>query len=260
MKTRSRIRVPLRSLWRDIKYISEYLKLARIHDRYSDYTMIPKRSYIHNLMLVHRFADKLPMSELAVVECGSWRGGMSFGMVEMVPECQNFHIFDSFEGVPRPTDRDGQRAINLFDEKLLLYKRNIAPFDDMVSSLEKFGITDKVTLHRGWFSDTVHFDAIGRPVGILRMDGDWYDSTMTVLERLYDYVVDNGLIIIDDYYTWPGCSQAVHDFLSKRKATEAIQVAFGKTVFLVKNPVDFIEKLPSEEEKALRLQRNVAQG
>ncbi len=80
------------------------------------------------------------------------------------------------------------------------------------------------------------------------------------VERLYDYVVDNGLIIIDDYYAWPGCSQAVHDFLSKRKATEAIQVAFGKIVFLVKNPADFIEKLPSEEEKALRLQRNVAQG
>jgi hypothetical protein len=31
------------------------------------------------------------------------------------------------------------------------------------------------------------------------------------------------VIIIDDYATWDGCTRAVHDFLSARKAPEGIQ-------------------------------------
>jgi hypothetical protein len=51
-------------------------------------------------------------------------------------------------------------------------------------------------------------------------DGDWYDSTLTALETLFKYVAQyDGIVIIDDYYAWDGCSRAVHDFFTKYQLT-----------------------------------------
>jgi hypothetical protein len=36
-------------------------------------------------------------------------------------------------------------------------------------------------------------------------------------------VLPRGLILIDDYEMYDGCSRAVHDFLSERKAPEPIR-------------------------------------
>jgi hypothetical protein len=50
---------------------------------------------------------------------------------------------------------------------------------------------------------------------------------MICLNKFWDDVLVGGLILIDDYYMWDGCSRAVHDFLSARKATERIQEDSG---------------------------------
>ena len=62
----------------------------------------------------------------------------------------------------------------------------------------------------------------GGPIAILRMDGDFYESTMDTLNNLYDPVVPGGVIIIDDYYYWQGARMAVHDFLSQHKLIDSI--------------------------------------
>jgi O-methyltransferase len=61
---------------------------------------------------------------------------------------------------------------------------------------------------------------------------------MICLERLFDYVAVGGLVVLDDYHTWDGCSRAVHDFLSKRKAAERLRHI---------NNVAYIEKLRNEK-------------
>lgn len=88
----------------------------------------------------------------------------------------------------------------------------------------------KYKLIKGWFSDTLPGFVPPGPIGILRLDGDWYESTMTCLEALYDHVAPRGIIVIDDYYTWDGCTRAVHDFLSKRSLSIRIQQSNGVCV------------------------------
>lgn len=62
---------------------------------------------------------------------------------------------------------------------------------------------------QGWFSATVPVWAKQqRPIAVLRLDGDWYDSTILCLEHLWPLVSPGGLVIIDDYYPWDGCSKA----------------------------------------------------
>ena len=74
---------------------------------------------------------------------------------------------------------------------------------------------------------------------MLRLDGDWYESTICILENLYDKVAANGLILIDDYYDWDGCSRAVHDFLSDQKLPERIrQSRYGGVAYIVKESLE----------------------
>lgn len=50
---------------------------------------------------------------------------------------------------------------------------------------------------------------------------------MQILNNLFFKVNPGGLLIIDDYFAWDGCSRAVHDFLSQNKCTERIETAGG---------------------------------
>jgi hypothetical protein len=42
--------------------------------------------------------------------------------------------------------------------------------------------------------------AAERPIALLRLDGDLYDSTMVPLEHLYRFVAVGGWVVIDDYF------------------------------------------------------------
>ena len=86
----------------------------------------------------------------------------------------------------------------------------------------------------GWFSETLLGFEPPEPIALLRLDGDWYDSTIVCLKHLFDFVAQNGIIILDDYYTWDGCSRALHDFLSERKASERIRSYNSSVCYLLK--------------------------
>lgn len=219
--------------------------------------MIHWSVYCANIELVKHFSANLPMEKLSIVECGTWRGGMTFGILEVVPECRNIHMFDSFEGVPVPGEKDGTRAQELYNEKLLVAERNVAGYEGVLKTVSYFGYRDRVTLHKGWFEETVSPEAVGQDIGILRLDGDWYDSTIVILERLFDRVVPGGVVIVDDYYSWAGCSQAVHNFLSRRQAPEVLRVWRGVVPYIVKLPSDYLS-IPLSDAERERLSKKAA--
>ena len=224
------------NLWNRFQFRAQ----GPIFDKYRAYSMIGRRDYCANLELVSRTAAALPMQDLAIVECGTWRGGMTFGMLEAIPECRAFHMFDSFEGLPAPGPRDGQKVHDLFESKGFIAERNYASHDDVKTAITQFGYSDRVTIHKGWFEDTVTRDAVEKGIAVLRLDGDWYESTLLVLEQLFDQVVPGGIIIVDDYYSWPGCSQAVHEFLAARGAPEALRVWRNVVPYIIKLPKDHL--------------------
>lgn len=61
-----------------------------------------------------------------------------------------------------------------------------------------------------------------KKIAILRLDGDYYGSTMDALDALYDRVVCGGYIIIDDYGDFASCRNAVADFCAKRRLSPDI--------------------------------------
>ena len=71
-------------------------------------------------------------------------------------------------------------------------------------------------------------------IALLQLDGDWYESTMVCLQNLFPLVVEDGLVIIDDYGTWDGCTKAVHAYLSEHDGPEAVRYSPDGVAYLRK--------------------------
>lgn len=62
---------------------------------------------------------------------------------------------------------------------------------------------------------------------LLHIDVDIYEPTRIILDKLYDKVVDGGIIVLDDYGVFPGETQAVDDFI-RYKDIKIEQLSFSK--------------------------------
>ena len=214
----------LDSLARSISVsISDKIQRRRaraIYRRYAAYTMVPPEAFAHNLVTCW---TRAPASG-CIVECGVWRGGMSAGMADALPNRRHY-LFDSFEGLPPAREEnDGAAAIAWQkDTSDPFYYDNCRAERSFADRAMALSSARSVEVIGGWFSDTVANFVPAEPIAVLRLDGDWYDSTLECLRGLYPHVVPGGLILIDDYYFWDGCARAVHDFLSANKLTDRLE-------------------------------------
>jgi hypothetical protein len=165
--------------------------------------MIPPMVFVDNLLLAKR-VTRVPGS---VVECGTWRGGMIAALAEQLrtgPD-REFVLLDSFEGLPPATQIDGQSALEWQrDGTSPFFHDNCrAEIQDARESMRMAQVDAR--LIKGWFDETVPKYAADAPtIALLRLDGDWYESTMTCLRHLFPLVVTGGLVIVDDYGFWDG--------------------------------------------------------
>lgn len=207
------------------------MRAAAVARQYREHTMISPRSFIDNLMIAQRFAP--PGGE--VVECGVWRGGMIRALAEVLGPDRKYHLFDSFEGLPPAQEEtDGQAAIVWQRDTASPYYYNNCSADEAYARRLFEGSGYYAEFHRGWFDDTIPKYQPERPISVLRLDGDWYDSTMTCLLGLVPYLAPKALILVDDYFDWEGCARALHDYLSETKSTMRIRISgFGGTCYLI---------------------------
>ena len=163
-----------------------------------------------------------------VVECGVWRGGMTAGIAEVLGADREYFLFDSFEGLPPPTAMDGEMATAWQkDTQSPTYYDNCRAPIEFAEQAMALSPARKYKIVKGWFDDTLPKFVPPCPIAILRLDGDWYASTLLALETLFKYLAHDGIVIIDDYYAWDGCSLAVHDFLSRHHLTARLTQKFG---------------------------------
>src|SRR5262245_47968782 len=73
-----------------------FMTLIRYPIKYRRFTMISPRIFAENLLLAEKAFGKLPQG--AVIECGTWKGGMAAALVEVGGENRRYYFFDSFEG------------------------------------------------------------------------------------------------------------------------------------------------------------------
>ena len=180
--------------------------------KYREFTMIPEYIYTANLWLALRIR-KTPG---AIVECGTWRGGMIAGLADILGGSRHYHLFDSFEGLPPAKEIDGEAALAWQrNTSSPIYHDNCRASESEARTAMRMSGAKQYTITKGWFDETLP-RALTGPIALLRMDADWYASTKEILRNLADRVVSGGLIIVDDYYTYEGCTKAVNECSAER--------------------------------------------
>ena len=185
--------------------------------------------------------DAIEQDKIAgdVVECGVWSGG-ALALAALWGErhgttSRTYIGLDSFEGLPPPTEEDGEvlerfnrqsaKRGRIVDQALMKTGVCVGDAADTVRQFyDSVGISiAKVRFYSGWFQNTLPL--VAKEVGsiaILRIDGDWYESTKICLEALYAQVPAGGFIIIDDYGTFTGCRRAVDEFREAQKISASL--------------------------------------
>jgi O-methyltransferase len=222
----------LRALVRQKRKFARY---AAIYDRYRDATMIQRWVYYGNLELAEQTLGRPDLAH-AVVECGTWKGGMAAALMEIGGQSRDYMFFDSFEGLPPAKEIDGPAA-NAWqaDKAGPIYHDNCTASEaEFRSVIARAGGPFRLSVYKGFFSDSFPKVSDVPPIALLRLDADWFDSTMECLTKFFDAVMLGGLILIDDYGTWDGCNRAVHKFLADCDRPEAIRRGPGEVAFIEK--------------------------
>jgi hypothetical protein len=174
-----------------------------------------------------------------LIETGVWRGGAVIFMRGILKAFsvtdRRVWVADSFEGLPEPDAgrfpieakvHHGPMMVKAFD-------KFSASLEEVSANFRAYGLLDsKVQFLKGWFKDTLPRAPIER-IAVMRLDGDYYESTMDGLVNLYDKLSVGGYVIIDDYGedSWTYCRRAVDEFRSRHGIEEAIVPVDSKCAF-----------------------------
>ena len=165
-----------------------------------------------------------------IVEAGVAKGGSAASLFLAAAargDPRGLHLFDTFAGMPAPnTAVDSVRAAKW-----------IGRINHSQPEVEAF--MTSVGIPRGMTSYHVG-DIVATPeaalpcaIALFRLDTDWYASYTWALQHMYPRISPGGIILLDDYYDWPGARKAV-DAFRKRPANADVGFGFSKPPMLCK--------------------------
>jgi hypothetical protein len=157
-----------------------------------------------------------------VCEFGVAQGETSALIANEISACKDkiLHLFDSFEGLPKPSDKD-----HLKDDIFAL--GSMDNYTGKMSCLEDFVIArlqsisfkpERYILHKGFFEDIVHRDEqLPQKVCFAYVDFDFYEPIKLVLEFLHSRTPNGAMMVVDDYnFFSTGPKLAVDEFIKEK--------------------------------------------
>lgn len=167
-----------------------------------------------------------------LIETGVFRGGTTIFMRGILRAWgvtdRNVYVSDSFEGLPEPDpdDLDDVLAHAVLDE----IDRFAVDVDAVKENFRRYDLLDdQVVFVKGFFADTLPTLAVDR-FAVIRLDGDYFDSTWDALANLYPKLSVGGYAIIDDYGAPVACKRAVDKYRDEHGITDEIVEIDGQVV------------------------------
>lgn len=163
------------------------------------------------------------------VECGVWRGGSSMLIAKVLAnrniKNRKIYLFDTFEGMPTPTNHDtdfrGKTASALLRSTKLNKRDSVWCVADLADVQNNMRLTDfpedNIVYIKGKVETTIPSLAPKETIALLRLDTDWYESTKHELIHLFPKLENSGILIVDDYGHWEGCRKAVDEYFRENE-------------------------------------------
>jgi hypothetical protein len=162
-----------------------------------------------------------------IVECGVWRGGITqlaaLTMIHLKDTSRKIYLYDTFEGMPKPEDEDldwdGNRALDTW--RTITLKGEKWGFGGDINSVNQLMLStkypkEKIIITKGKVENTIP-NVIPKKISLLRLDTDFYKSTLHELNHLFPILVLGGILVIDDYGYYLGSRKATDEYFKKNK-------------------------------------------
>lgn len=219
-----------------------------LYERVKPFTM----TSIERLYAMYKATEYIVRTGLPgdVVECGVWQGGSmmiaALTLLALGDTQRHLWLFDTFEGLPRP---DAQKDVDMWGNsqfnEWLRHRRDdesstmaYASLDEVQHNMGSTGYpSDKIKYVKGMVQNTLPSHQPER-IALLRLDTDWYESTVSELHHLYPRLSATGVLIVDDYGHLRGQRQAIDEYFA------------GTGEFPLLNRIDYSGRL------AIKLTRN----
>ena len=163
----------------------------------------------------------------AVVESGVYKGGSAMicalTLAARGDVGRDLYLFDTFDGTwPEPGPHDGLIYDSQGSERP---RTELTPDPELIRSEGlDFGLVrerlvstgypcERIRLIQGRVQDTIPGQAPDQ-IALLRLDTDFYESTLHELQHLYPRLAAGGVILVDDYPTEVGSTRAVDEYFA----------------------------------------------
>ncbi len=150
-----------------------------------------------------------------IVEFGCYVGTTSLFMRRLLDAYDfkgEFHVYDSFMGLPEKTQADASAAGEQFKAGELL-----APRKTFIQNFKKAGLKLPI-IHKGWFADFSPND-VPEDIIFAFFDGDFYESIADSFRMCDGKFHKKATIVVDDYANeaLPGAARAVDEWLKNNQ-------------------------------------------
>jgi len=196
-------------------------KFLELAEKCKPYTM----TSVERLYSVYKSVEYIIKNNISgdFIECGVWKGGssmmMALSLLENNITNKKIYLYDTFEGMTEPTEKD----IDLSKKNAKIkYENKKNPksgsdwcrseMDEVKENLYSTAYPkENIIFVKGKVEETIPKTIPGK-IALLRLDTDWYESTKHELQHLYPLLSKNGVLIIDDYGHWLGCRKAADEY------------------------------------------------
>ena len=188
----------LLSFYNDKKIID----LIKIVKKEVDFAFFPIEAY-H----VYSIAKSQSKLEGDMAEVGVYQGG-SAKLISEVKNEKELHLFDTFEGLPKVSERDTHFGTS--------YWKTGEFSNTSLENVENYLSNYKnIFCYKGKFPDTSE-PIKTKKFSFVHLDVDLFQSTIDCLEFFYPRMINGGIILTHDYHT-DGVKQAFNEFCKNEK-------------------------------------------
>ncbi|MEK7560797.1 MAG: TylF/MycF/NovP-related O-methyltransferase [Patescibacteria group bacterium] len=169
--------------------------------------------------LFEQFFERIVKIDGDIVECGVGGGGSFFLLCYLVSveKDRNRRLwgYDSFAGFPEPSVEDMSFRMPQKGDWGDISFAFVSEFFSN-SDLPRGFVEKRVTIVPGFFSETLPLFP-KRPIALLHIDADLYQSYRDAFIHLLPYLCLGGIIVFDEYANpkFPGATKAVDELIAQ---------------------------------------------
>ena len=202
----------------------------------NDFYLSCEGSRIAKLIAHFKFLEITAKIKGEIIECGVFKGA-SFSRFAMYRKILNLEHkkligFDTFGGFPETNYEKDKEMRKKFIEEAGEESISKGQLEEVLKNKDCFQNTDLI---KGDIVKTVPEFMIQNPklkISLLNLDVDIYEPTVTILKNFYERISEGGLLILDDFNSFPGETSAVKEYFSG-KNVKIMNPIFPNTPYFI---------------------------